>query len=244
MCLSGWCLALVAQFPCRSSPRLRDQGWRCIRRTAIAASRCSSAPTGSAFFQAQHGHVGAIGGYDGGEGGVSDEPPSLPRGARELLQVRRFFRRNTVLYEQSEVTTVAKAVYQTNRPRSLALLVSSYRCGVFSGATRFCRSNRRLRRSRRRYIRRTAIAASRCSSAPTGSAVFQAQHGPVGAIGGYDGREGGVWDKPPSQPRVARQLLQVRRFSGATRFCMSNRRLRRSRRRCIRRTAIAASRCS
>ena len=175
------------------------------------------------------------------------------------------------------------AVYQTNRHRCLAVLVS-YRFGVFqaqhgpvgaiggydggeggvsneppsqprvarqllqvrrfSGTTRSCRSNRRLRRSRRRYIRRTAIAASRCSSAPTGSAVFQAQHGPVGAIGGYDGREGGVWDKPPSQPRVARQLLQVRRFSGATRFCRSNRRLRRSRRRCIKRTAIAASRCS
>jgi len=68
-----------------------------MRRTAIAASRCSSAPTGSAFFQAEHGSVGAIGGYDGREGGVSDEPPSQPRVARQLLQLRRFFRRNTVL---------------------------------------------------------------------------------------------------------------------------------------------------
>ena len=122
-------------------------------------------------FQAQHGPVGAIGGYDGREGGVSNEPPSQPRVARQLLQVRRF-----------------------------------------SGATRFCGSNRRLRRSRRRCMRRTAIAASRCSSAPTGSAFFQAEHGSVGAIGGYDGREGGVSDEPPSQPRVARQLLQLRRF--------------------------------
>ena len=62
------------------------------------------------------------------------------------------------------------AVYQTNRHRCLAVLVS-YRFGV-----------------------------------------FQAQHGLVGAIGGYDGGEGGVSDEPPSQPRVARQLLQVRRF--------------------------------
>jgi len=124
-------------------------------------------------FQAQHGLVAAIGGYDGREGGVSNEPPSQPRVARQLLQVRRFFRHDPVLYEQSEVTTVAKAVYQTNRHRSLALLVSSYRFGVFSGATRFCMSNRRLRRSRRRCMRRTALAASRCSSAPTGSAFFR-----------------------------------------------------------------------
>ena len=61
------------------------------------------------------------------------------------------------------------AVYQTNRHRCLAVLVS-YRFGV-----------------------------------------FQAQHGPVGAIGGYYGGEGGVSNEPPSQPRVARQLLQVRR---------------------------------
>ena len=83
------------------------------------------------FFETQPGPVGAAGGYDGREGGLSD--------------TARF-----------------------------AAFGSSYRFRVIQ-------------------IHRVIV---HRGQAPTGSALYLAKPGPVGAAGGYDGREGGLSDTP------------------------------------------------